>query len=333
MTTALERRFLAFLSSVPGSESLDGLLAGAEFDGQRRADFLLLDRKIVLEVKSLEVDVSPKIESEMERHRHRDDFPIFYGEVELEKVLQHLSDGDEIKRRIYTLITRSVESATRSAKEQIENTANLLCLTDSVGVMVLLNEGVKILSPDVVAAKVGAILQRKSVGGGRRIPIAYAWLICDNHIATSGRAAGTSPMVFLEGPFASKFDWLWDYLTYLQVAWSEFNGRPIVNTGTANPSDLDVEYVSATQNADSGEKISRQQLWERRYKSQPYLRELTDEEVLRRGKTIAELLAPHFTSELNDKKLGDIKQMLICWSDFLCEARYRGLDLRRLRDA
>src|SRR5688572_2075707 len=80
VTTALERRFLAFLSQLPGSESLDVLLNSQAYIGERRADYLLFDRKLILEVKSLEVDTSHKAEAELDRHRNRPDFPVFYGE-------------------------------------------------------------------------------------------------------------------------------------------------------------------------------------------------------------------------------------------------------------
>ncbi|MFO1272703.1 MAG: hypothetical protein U1F50_13695 [Rubrivivax sp.] len=81
---------------------------------------------MILEVKSLEVDTSPKVEAETEKHRERDDFPLIYGSVGLGKVLKHLPDGKEINDRIFFRTTRSVEDATRSAEGQIENTARLL---------------------------------------------------------------------------------------------------------------------------------------------------------------------------------------------------------------
>ena len=60
MSAALEQRFLSFLASVPGSESLDELLGGKGFSGQRRADYLLFERRVIVEVKSLKTDTSPR---------------------------------------------------------------------------------------------------------------------------------------------------------------------------------------------------------------------------------------------------------------------------------
>lgn len=41
MPSDLESRFLRFLATLQGAESLDDLLGDPKFDGQRRADYLL----------------------------------------------------------------------------------------------------------------------------------------------------------------------------------------------------------------------------------------------------------------------------------------------------
>jgi len=312
---------------------LDALLASSEFDGERRADFLLFGRKVIVEVKSLEADTSPKVEAEMEKHRERDDFPMIYGEVELEKVLKHLPDGQEINDRIFFRTTRSVETATRSAEDQIENTARLLNLEESVGVLVLLNEGIDVLSPEVVAHRVGMLMRRKAGDGSNRSPIAFAWLLFEGHIATTGPAERTLPMVVLEGPRAASFDWFSENLTYLQVAWAQFNGHPLLRAENATLDDLKIKTASSLSAPKPRDKVTRQQLWEIRYRTQPYLRSLSDAEVLRRGRAAFERLSPYFLIGGPRASAQEMESMMIAWSDFLCEARHRGLDLRHMREA
>jgi len=333
VSTSLERRFLNFLGSVPGAESLDVLLAGAEFDGERRADFLLFGRKVILEVKSLEVDTSPKVEAEMGKHRERDDFPMIYGEVELEKVLKHLPDGKEINERIFFRTTRSVETATRSAEDQIENTARILNLKEAVGVVVLLNEGIDVLTPEVVAHRVGMLMRRKAEDGNNRSPIAFAWLLFEGHVATSGPAERTLPMVILEGPCASVFDWFSENLTYLQVAWAQFNGYPLLKAENATLEDLKIKTASSLSKPKGGDNLTREQLWEIRYREQPYLRLLSEAEVLRHGRASIERLTPYFLVGGPKASEKEMERMMTAWSDFLCEAKHRGLDLRHMREA
>ena len=106
MPSDLESRFLRFLATLQDAESLDELLGDPKFDGQRRADYLLFGRRVILELKSLETDTSHKVESEMDKHRDREDFPLFYGTVDLQAVLKHLPDGKEINDRIFYKTTR-----------------------------------------------------------------------------------------------------------------------------------------------------------------------------------------------------------------------------------
>lgn len=333
MSTALERRFLAFLSTIPGAESLDRLMSSVEFDGERRADFLLFDRRVILEVKSLQTDTSPKVDAEMERYRYRDDFPLIYGEVELHKVLKHLPDGKQINERIFFRITRSVEDATRSAEDQIENTSRLLNLPESAGVFVLLNESVEVLTPDIIASRVAMLMRRKKKDGTDRSPIAYCWLLFEGHTVTTGPAEMTLPMISLEGPRAAQFNWFGELLARLQVAWARYNGRPLFHVEASSLDKLAVAPVSAPKDPKPGDKISRQQLWEFRYRQHPYLRPLSDSEVLRHGRTTIDRLTPYFLVGAPKASSGEIDRLMAAWSDFLCEARHRGLDLRHIREA
>jgi hypothetical protein len=83
----------------------------------------------------------------------------------------------------------------------------------------------------------------------------------------------------------------------------------------------------------AGDKITKQALWEHQYKASPYLRTRTDAEVLAHGRKAFEQLAPHFMVGGPKASPEQTEQMLIAWSDFLCEARFRGLDLREMREA
>jgi hypothetical protein len=333
MASDLERRFLHFLAGIPGAESLDELLAGDKYKGERRADFLLFDRRVILEVKSLETDTSSKIETELDAHRERDEFPLFYGEVELQKVLAHLPDGKKINDRIFLRATRSVEAAARSAEEQIENTARLLSLGDSVGILVLLNQNIDIFSPEAIAYRVSKLLQRKNPDGTDRSPISFSWLIFESHFLAEGPTTKTLPLITLKGSKAKAYPWFDELLTYLQVAWANYNGHPIFHQAPTSPVNLQATSTAEAVAPKPGDKMTRQRLWELRYQQNPYLRSLDDAEVLRRGKMAIEALKPHFLKGGPKATSWRWEELMIPWSDFLCEARHRGLDLRGMRDA
>ena len=296
MSTELEQRFLSFLRGIPGSESLDELLCGEQYYGQRRVDYLLFERRVIVEVKSLETDTSSKVETELDHHRERDDFPLMYGEVELEKILKHLPDGQVINDRIFLRTTRSVEDATRSAEDQIENTAQILGLSGAVGMLVLLNQGIDILTPEVVATRVAMLMRRANEVGSLRSPIIFSWLLFESHVVSHGPAETTFPIIALEGPRANSYPWFGELLTHLHVAWAKFNGHPLFQMESQDLKSVSISSASMPKDPKPGENISRQKFWELRYKSHPYLRDLSNEDVLRGGKLAIDALKPYFVT-------------------------------------
>lgn len=330
MPSSLERRFLKFLAALPGAESLDLLLAGQDYVGERRADYLLFDRRLIVEVKSLETDTSSKVELEMEQHREREDFPLIYGEVDLQKILKHLPDGKEINDRIFLRTTRSIELATRSAEDQIENTARLLKIPEAVGIMVLLNQDIDIFSPEVVAARVGKLMQRTRTDGVSKSPIVVSCLIFESHTLTHGPVEKSYPIVLLEGTRARDYPWVSELLSYLQVAWGEFNGHRLIKSDARSLNDLASTPSNNQDQHRPGDKVSRQQMWEINYREHPYLRPLSDGAVLEAGRHAVEALMPYFLAGGQKMNVKEIEPMMIAWSDFLCEARHRGLDLRHM---
>lgn len=115
----LDQRFHAFMRAI-GAVSIDDLTRGTSIDSEKKADFLSADKRVVIEVKTLKTDSSPKVEREMDKHRDRDEFPLIYGKVPVDKVLRHFPDGKEINARIFRNVTRSVEDALLSAESRSE---------------------------------------------------------------------------------------------------------------------------------------------------------------------------------------------------------------------
>lgn len=178
---SLEERFTRFLKSLPGTESIDELLPPGKLKDNRRADFLLRNREVIVELKTLKSDTAHKVETELDRHRDREDYPLQYGSVDLKDVLKHLPDGDKINRAIYLKVTRSVEDAVRSAEEQIASTRDIFGLQSSIGMLVILNDSIDILNPGVVGARARNLILRKDISADKANSINCAWLIFESH--------------------------------------------------------------------------------------------------------------------------------------------------------
>ena len=69
--------------------SVDRLALPDDPQHRRKAEFLLADRKVIVELKALTDDPSHKVEAKADRHRGREDWPLFYGTANVRKVLSN----------------------------------------------------------------------------------------------------------------------------------------------------------------------------------------------------------------------------------------------------
>lgn len=134
MKASLENRFLDFIAQLPGAESIDRLPSPPLPPGKKapkRADFLLNERRVIVEVKSLVKDTAVKMEQVLSKHRHRPEFPHFYGEWPLDQVLVRLPDGQEIMGEVVRKVTTAVEDHFEKADDQIGDTRGFLGADDA----------------------------------------------------------------------------------------------------------------------------------------------------------------------------------------------------------
>ena len=82
-----------------------------------------------------------------------------------------------------------------------------------------------------------------------------------------------------------------------------------------------------------GDKVSKQELWELQYNHQPYLRQLSDEQVFRFGFIAVDAMKQHFLIGGTKLPASELESWMSKWSHFLCEARFRGLDMRQMPKA
>ncbi|MDO8786702.1 MAG: hypothetical protein Q7J42_01325 [Sulfuritalea sp.] len=315
--------------SIPGTELIDAIDLPKDSTKRRKADFLLENRRIVVELKTLTVDTSHKIDVEVEKHRQRDDFPLFYGKADFRKVMSHLSDGEQIYRRTFGAITRSVEDAVRSAEEQISHTRHVLNLQNSVGILVILNESVELLSPDVVGYKVANLMRRSRTGNSTSEKLDFAWLLFESHSLSTSSGFQAFPSMLIEGEGAINFPWFSDFHYSLHQRWAEHNGAQFVDGGSPNPEEI--QFTSALGLSEpEPTHMRRQELWQRQYDAKPHLRHLSDADLLEYGKELLTRLAPHFLKGGHGFVREVVMPQMEEFTCFLQEANHRGLDLRNI---
>ncbi len=86
--------FNKFLGVLPLVENIDNLAKKINHKGIQIADYMFLKRQIVCEIKTLNNDTKEKIEKIIEELKNREDYPVFYEEWEVDKILNNLSNGE-----------------------------------------------------------------------------------------------------------------------------------------------------------------------------------------------------------------------------------------------
>jgi hypothetical protein len=319
-----------FLSQFPSAEVIDDLELPSTFDKSKRADFLIENRKAIIELKSLESDPEHKIHTELENHQKRDEYPLFYGELELYKVLKHLPDGEQIQKKLFYKISRSIEQSFREADKQIGATKEILDCPDSFGLLVLLNEDISVLSPKIISYRVSQLLAKMDDDGSLHYKnVTSVWFILENYSLKTRKGAKLLPSIVIDGPGAVDQPELTRILDMLQSKWATFNGIPYVTADIRKISDSDFIRLSELEKEHQQLK-PRHELWRQQYRNSPYLRSLSDDAVLTHGARLLSFMAPNFLKDGPRIPFDKMAQFMEGWTHFLEEVRFRGLDLKKM---
>ena len=334
MTTykrSLEGRFRAFLDGLEDAENIDNSLSEADLAYGQRADFLLDQRRIVLEVKSLQTDPEYKIAERLDLHRNRPDFPVFFWNANLDQMLPHLSDGEEVRRQIFHAVTRAVQGALEKADDQIQATKEALSLEDSCGVVVILNQEVGILAPDIVTAKANEMLLKTRNNVLRYTQIACVWIISESHVLIHKDGSEHSPLILLQGPTADTHADTGKYLRELQAKWAKFEGYPtLFRQELRNFDRLSFRKRTVAQKKDEKPAPVAHEIWRRAYMAQPYLESLSEGEFIEYAVQIITAMEPHFLVSGRKLARARVAHLMERWTHILQEAEHRCLDMKKI---
>jgi len=196
----LEGRLKVFLSNWGEAESIDELELSEEQEKGKRADYFFRGRTIIAELKALYEDTAPKIEQILEPYRETPEWPLLFGEQSIENVLQHLPNAHEIRGQIIDSITSSLEGAVENANRQIRTTKATFGVPDAGGLLIILNDAVDILSPDLIANRVRKTLSKRMPDKSLRFPHLSAVVVIGGAHYTSmsptHQDIGASPLSF-----------------------------------------------------------------------------------------------------------------------------------------
>jgi hypothetical protein len=336
----VETRLLAFLRQQPTAEVIDELSLPVTGDAPKHADFFLAERAVVVEVKALYEDPSHKVDSTVTPHRDRPEFPLFYGEADVAKVVAHLPDGDRIMNQMAERLTRSVENSFRSANKQIASTKAVFETAEAEGVLILVNEGVEILSPEMIAWRLAQMLGKCNSEGDTRYPhINMIWVLSEAHRLDHPHLSTVKllPAMLIASDRCPPTERTTALVNALQPAWAAFNKVPFVDLGEAKPGQFTWRRVSE-ERKDESSPAPAHEWWRREYRKDAYLRSLSWQELLAHGANVVQELQSFFVLEPGaaaparsvTKDSHQCNALTEQWTHFLEEMNYRAIDMREL---
>lgn len=313
-----------------GAESLDAPDVLALSVPIKRADYLLFQRSMIAEVKQLETDPAYKVEAIIERYRSHPSYPLFFGQRTLQAVLAHLppETRQEIRQGVYDSISRSIMEGCEDANRQIRETRAYLGLPQASGVLFILNDRIPIFSPNVIAARIGQQMHKRTTDGADRFPeIAFVCAISWAHFIRGTDGTAAHPILTVEGPAAKSHPVAGQQLDYVLHAWSLHGDARLLEGGKASM-DLLEDYRSALPE-ESTARLPRHEVWRRSYRQQRYLEMLSMEELMAHGQSVFAEVGPNFL--VGQNRHADIAKGMQRWTDFMEECQLRNLDMRHFR--
>ncbi len=325
----LEGRFKVFLRDLEGAESTDDLELTPEQERANKGDYFFAGRTVIGELKALYEDTASKIESILAPYRETPEWPLFFGKQDLNKILSYLPEGDKIRARIFGAITRSIEAVVEKANRQIRATKETFGLPEAGGLLIILNDAVDILSPDLIVYRVRRALNKRTPDGGLRFPHVSAVLVIGAaHYTQMNPELKGLPILLIPNavPEASNVE---EFVCGLNEKWAAFERKPLIPVGAEKLPEFEFRKFSDDAK-EQGRPLTRQGYWSLLYRRRPYLRPLSEEQLLAFGAKALEEVGARFIKGAPKTPMAEMEPLMIRWSHFLDEAHHRALDLRKL---
>jgi len=322
----LKERFTEFVRNLQSAEIVDELNLSQEQERSKKPDFFFFERQFIGEMKSITTDMEPKAQAILEKHKDRSEYPLFFGQWSSDKILQNLPDGESIDEGIFYAITSALEDSVERANRQIRETKKVFEISDSQGILIILNDFVEILSPDLIAYRVHQLLNKKSSSGDARYPnISVVWIVSEIHIVKTEIGQELLPSIVLVNDYSHSHQEASGYVNWLQRKWALFNNMPFVEGSL----DLKNIQFSKRKEPDSPEMLRRSEMWRKQYSQMPYLMRLSREQLLEYSQQLWLETLPAFIKGSHEKPAQEtVFELMEQQTHLIEEINYRGIDFR-----
>lgn len=300
-----------FIQGALGGVSLDT----PETSSQLRPDWSCLRGLIALELKSLEGDPEERIENLSEKFRQREDWPVFYGKMPLDKILTLTSDPERLNLEALDRMGRPIRTHLKKADEQLLAHEKRVMRKNLVRVVWLVNEDHAIYDPESTAFIMAKTLRREGPQNGPLAGIDAVLFKTQRH-AQPIKDRIAFPIVIMFGPGSDDAEWKRLVVQEIARRWAQWQGLPYFHQEPKLGRFSTIEAIP--------QKMKRHELWRLEYRRNPYLRGLAVPRLCDRFDEVIvlQLLASHRNSP---SKPANGVQLMERFTHILEESSHRGI--------
>lgn len=321
----LNSRFSAFMKTVPSIEDIDATPVPQKYTSPKKADYFGLGRSVIFEQKSITQEQANKIQDELDKHETEEYYPIFYGARDVNLVLEHFPNKEEVKQKLFNKITKLIENYLSEADKQIFSTSKVFDIEKYTGVLVILNENIGVLSPEIIIHKLSRLITQKRNDGRLRFSnISYVLYISEAHLYHQKMPV----TLFLQNELVPPHDDnVEEYIHYLIHSWSEINGGKAALI--EDPGEL-LKYTKQKPRKEDA-RLTRSEEREQWYKANRYMEAWSDDEVYKKCAEYIAAIGPFLMKGEPRMANKMLNEATLAFTDFIAESNIRGLDFREIK--
>jgi hypothetical protein len=224
---SLKNRFEAFVRAAPGFEDVDQLTKGDRLPGRMKADYLLTNRRMIIEQKFLESDPIEKAQKFLDDFMHSRGIR-GYGQMGLQAIFRRYPDAAELNAQLISKVTKIVDDKCAHADKQTRHTRLTFMIPDAIGLLVFLNETAGYLPPNTVGHRILQTLSKKEQGTARYAHNDIALVISESHVIPGYSDKTVLPIIIVPAPFSNRQTRAIEVANNVIEAWAAFNGAELI---------------------------------------------------------------------------------------------------------
>lgn len=311
----LTPRVMVFIEKALSGVSLDG-----PDSNDKRPDYLCIDGRLVIELKTLEDDGTDRMTNLTDELRQRDDWPVFLGSAPMRAFIENTNDPEGIQQRVIERLGRGLINQLKKANRQLHAFSKTSKAKNLVRMLLIVNEDHEAYDPHMVSYVLWHAVRQIKGELPRYEHVDLIVYMTERHAQMiDGRVI--FPTLVIEGSGCASDEWKSAFGELFFNRWARWNGHfPKF-----------VEDITSFETIDHvPEHAARQDFWKLEYRRKPYLRDLTEMELYDRFDEVNLMNALSFMKDCPlETTLEQRTDGIRMFSDMMDEMAHRAIPVTR----